>query len=102
MRHPYDMNRPGWDWHPLKGGLSGHWSISLNGAVLKLEWVHRALKKEKPAQTALGEFGGLRHDLIALSLGDWADRAVALLHPDQTIARHRLKGARQVDRKSVV
>ena len=28
---PEDMNRPGWDWHPLKGGLSGHWSISVNG-----------------------------------------------------------------------
>ena len=25
------MNRPGWDWHPLKGALSGHWSISVNG-----------------------------------------------------------------------
>ena len=21
---PEDMNRPGWDWHPLKGGLFGH------------------------------------------------------------------------------
>ena len=21
------MNRPGWDWHPLEGGLSGHWSV---------------------------------------------------------------------------
>ena len=28
---PEDMNRPGWDWHPLKGGLSGHGSVSLNG-----------------------------------------------------------------------
>ena len=28
---PEDMNRPGWDWHPLKGSLSGHWSISVNG-----------------------------------------------------------------------
>jgi toxin HigB-1 len=28
---PEDMNRPGWDWHPLKGGLSGHWSVSVNG-----------------------------------------------------------------------
>ncbi|NBO89949.1 MAG: peptidase, partial [Betaproteobacteria bacterium] len=26
-----DMNRPGCDWHALKGGLSGHWSISVNG-----------------------------------------------------------------------
>ncbi len=25
------MNRPGWDWHPLKGGLSDHWSVSVNG-----------------------------------------------------------------------
>ena len=29
---PEDMNRPGWNWHPLKGGLSGHWSISVNGS----------------------------------------------------------------------
>jgi proteic killer suppression protein len=28
---PEDMNRPGWDWHPLKGSLSGHWSVSVNG-----------------------------------------------------------------------
>ncbi|NBO77731.1 MAG: peptidase [Betaproteobacteria bacterium] len=28
---PEDMNRPGRDWHPLKGGLSGHWSVSVNG-----------------------------------------------------------------------
>ena len=25
-----DMNRPGWNWHPLKGGFSGHWSVSVN------------------------------------------------------------------------
>jgi proteic killer suppression protein len=24
------MNRPGWDWQPLKGSLVGHWSLSLN------------------------------------------------------------------------
>ena len=28
---PEDMNRPGWDWHPLKGDLCGHWSVSVNG-----------------------------------------------------------------------
>ena len=28
---PEDMNRPGWDWHPLKGSLSEHWSVSVNG-----------------------------------------------------------------------
>ncbi len=28
---PEDMNRPGWDWHPLKGSLAGHWSVSVNG-----------------------------------------------------------------------
>lgn len=28
---PEDMNRPGWDWHALQGGLSGHWSVSVNG-----------------------------------------------------------------------
>jgi len=33
----------------------------LNRAVLKLEWVHRALEKEKPAQAALGGFGGFRN-----------------------------------------
>lgn len=27
---PEDMNRPGWDWLPLKGNLSGHWSVSVN------------------------------------------------------------------------
>jgi len=25
------MNRPGWDCHPLIGGLYGHWSVSVNG-----------------------------------------------------------------------
>ena len=28
---PSDMAFPGWDLHPLKGELSGHWSISVNG-----------------------------------------------------------------------
>jgi len=28
---PLDMNRPGWGWHPLKGDLEGHWSVSVNG-----------------------------------------------------------------------
>ncbi|MEI9969395.1 MAG: type II toxin-antitoxin system RelE/ParE family toxin [Terracidiphilus sp.] len=27
---PLDMNRPGWDWHPLKGDLRGHWSVTVN------------------------------------------------------------------------
>jgi proteic killer suppression protein len=26
-----DMNLPGWDWHPLKDDLAGHWSVSVNG-----------------------------------------------------------------------
>ena len=26
------MNRPGWDWQALKGGLFGHWSVSVNGS----------------------------------------------------------------------
>jgi proteic killer suppression protein len=26
-----DMNLPGWDWHPLKADLAGHWSVSVNG-----------------------------------------------------------------------
>lgn len=28
---PENMNRPGWDLHPLKGGLAGHWTVSVNG-----------------------------------------------------------------------
>ena len=30
-RHPEDMNRPGWDCHPLKGDLQGQWSVRVNG-----------------------------------------------------------------------
>jgi len=30
-RRPEDMNRPGWDWHPLEGDLAGHRSVSVNG-----------------------------------------------------------------------
>ena len=25
-----DMNRSGWDCHPLKGDLKGHWSVTVN------------------------------------------------------------------------
>ena len=28
---PFDMNRPGWDCHLLKGDLRGHWSVKVNG-----------------------------------------------------------------------
>jgi proteic killer suppression protein len=28
---PEDMNRPGWGLHPLRGTLTGHWSVSVNG-----------------------------------------------------------------------
>ena len=28
---PQDMNIPGWDLHPLKGSLKGHWSVKVNG-----------------------------------------------------------------------
>lgn len=28
---PLDMTFPGWDLHPLKGDLSGHWSVKVNG-----------------------------------------------------------------------
>ena len=28
---PGDMNAPGWDLHPLKGQLAGHWLVSVNG-----------------------------------------------------------------------
>ncbi len=27
---PVDMNREGWGWHPLKGDLKGHWSVSVS------------------------------------------------------------------------
>lgn len=30
-RRGEDMNRPGWNWHSLKGSLAGHWSVSVNG-----------------------------------------------------------------------
>ena len=26
-----DMNQPRWDWHPLKGSLFGHYSVSVKG-----------------------------------------------------------------------
>ena len=26
-----DMNLPGWDWHPLKSDLAGHWAVSVSG-----------------------------------------------------------------------
>jgi proteic killer suppression protein len=25
------MNVPGWDWHPLKAELAGHWAVKVNG-----------------------------------------------------------------------
>jgi proteic killer suppression protein len=25
------MNLPGWDWHPLKSDLAGHWAVKVNG-----------------------------------------------------------------------
>jgi len=28
---PEQMNRPGWGWHPLAGGLRQHWAVSVNG-----------------------------------------------------------------------
>lgn len=28
---PGEMGIPGWDLHPLKGNLSGHWSVKVNG-----------------------------------------------------------------------
>ena len=30
-KKPGDMGAPGWDLHPLKGRLEGHWSISVSG-----------------------------------------------------------------------
>jgi len=26
-----DMNTPGWELHPLRGNLAGHWSVRANG-----------------------------------------------------------------------
>lgn len=26
-----EMNVPGWDWHPLKSALAGHWAVRVNG-----------------------------------------------------------------------
>jgi proteic killer suppression protein len=28
---PARMNVPGWDLHPLKGELAGHWAVKVNG-----------------------------------------------------------------------
>ncbi len=28
---PRDMNAPGWELHPLRGDLKGHWSVKVNG-----------------------------------------------------------------------
>jgi proteic killer suppression protein len=28
---PEDINAPGYDLHPLKGNLAGHWSVSVSG-----------------------------------------------------------------------
>jgi toxin HigB-1 len=30
-RSHIDMNLPGWDLHPLKGEMAGHWSVKVNG-----------------------------------------------------------------------
>ena len=30
-RSPQDMNAPGWELHPLAGGLRDHWAIKVNG-----------------------------------------------------------------------
>ena len=30
-RRPEQMNVPGWNLHPLKGNLSGHWSVKVSG-----------------------------------------------------------------------
>lgn len=28
---PEDMSAPAWRLHPLKGGLKGHWAVTVNG-----------------------------------------------------------------------
>jgi toxin HigB-1 len=27
---PQDMNRPEWNWHPLRGELKGHWAVKVD------------------------------------------------------------------------
>ena len=29
--NPLDMKHDGWDWHPLRGDLKGHWAVSVSG-----------------------------------------------------------------------
>jgi proteic killer suppression protein len=31
VKRPEEMNAPGWNLHPLKGELKGHWSIQVSG-----------------------------------------------------------------------
>jgi proteic killer suppression protein len=31
VERPEEMNVPGWDWHPPKSDLAGHWAIKVNG-----------------------------------------------------------------------
>ena len=31
-RSPKDMDAPGWNLHPLRGDMAGHWSIKVNGS----------------------------------------------------------------------
>lgn len=43
---PEDMNLPGWQMHPLKGDLGGHYSVSVNGnwrMTFTFEGVHAVL-----------------------------------------------------------
>ena len=28
---PDELNVPGWDWHPLRGDMAGHWAVKVNG-----------------------------------------------------------------------
>ncbi len=28
---PQEMNRAGWEWHPLKGKLENHWAVTVSG-----------------------------------------------------------------------
>jgi proteic killer suppression protein len=28
---PEELNLAGWDWHPLKADLAGHWAVSVSG-----------------------------------------------------------------------
>jgi plasmid maintenance system killer protein len=47
------MNRPGWDWHPLKGSLCAHWSVSVNSDWCLNFWLARQAAKASRALSGI-------------------------------------------------